>query len=157
MTTFFLIIYGLLSTLVMLLLSIALQENLSAGYAWLFGIFVIPISILFGIVMITRSFLAKKYPSELVFELISLLLAFVIFTPLTSFAILARKDVHENDLYGIPFLICGFVSFIPGILKIILLTQNTTVSQVPTIKMPILVATTLFVLTMITMVFVPNQ
>jgi hypothetical protein len=67
MTTFFLIIYGLLSTLVMLLLSIALQENLSAGYAWLFGIFVIPISILFGIVMITRSFLAKKYPSELVF------------------------------------------------------------------------------------------
>jgi len=110
-----------------------------------------------GIVIITRSFLAKNYPSELVFELISLLVVFIIFTPLTSFAILARKGVHENELYGIPFLICGFVSFIPGIFKIILLTQNIAISQVPTIKMATLVVVALFVLTMIIMLLIPSN
>ncbi|WP_299249154.1 hypothetical protein [uncultured Cytophaga sp.] len=156
-TSFFLLVYILSSAIVVLLLSIALQGNLSAGYAWLFGIFVIPVSIFSGVVMITRSFLAKSYPSELVFELISLLVIFMIFTPLTSFAILARKDVHENNLYGIPFILCGCVSFIPGILKILLSIQKSTEVQIPTLEKSMFVAVALFVVTMIAMVFVPNE
>jgi hypothetical protein len=155
--SFLFIIYILLSCIVMLLLLIALEGNLSAGYAWLFGIYVIPVSMFMGVVMITGSFLAINYPSELVFKLISLLVIFIILTPLASFAILSLKNAHENDLYGIPFLICGCISFIPGILKFILLVQKSAEEQVPTIESAIFVAVSLFVLTTIASVFVPKK
>ena len=156
-TTFFTFFYTLLSIIVMLLLLIALEGNSNTGYVWLFGIFVIPVSILFGLAMLTSSLVEKNYASEFIFEMIFLLIIFIILTPLSSYFILSTKNIHNNEHYGITFFVCGFISFTPALLKIILLIQKSAEKQFVTINTAFFAAAALYVLTMIAMFFVPNE
>jgi len=141
----------------MMLLSIAFQGSSSTGFAWLFGIFVIPVSILFGLAMLTSSLIEKKYPNQFILEMIVLLIIFIILTPLSSYIILSTKNIHENELWGIPFIIIGLISFIPAILNIILVIQESTEKQFLTSKTAFFAAATLYLSTMIGMFFVPNE
>jgi len=156
-TTFFSFFYILLSAVVLILLSFAFEGNSNTGYVWFFGMFVIPVSVLLGVAMITSSLVEKNYATEFIFEMIVLLIIFIILTPLSSYFILTIKNIHENELYGIPFFISAFVSFTPAILKIILLIQESTERQFLTSKTAFFVAATLYVLTMIAMFFVPKE
>ena len=156
-TSFFLFFYILLSIIVMILLSIAFEGNMSTGYAWLFGIYVIPVSVLFGVAMITSSLVEKNYTTESIFELIILLIIFIILTPLSSYFILSIKNIHENEHYGITFFVCGFISFTPAILNIILVIQESTEKQFLTSKTAFFAAAILYLSTMIGMFFVPNE
>jgi len=155
-TTFFLFFYILLSFIVLILTLITLHPHSSSGFELLIGKYVIPVSVFLGVMMITCSLIEKNYPTELIFQLICLLILFIILTPLSSYIILTTKNIHENYLYCIPFSICGFSSLIPAVLKIFLVIQGST-GQFLTIKTALFFSGILYVLTMLSMVFVRDK
>jgi hypothetical protein len=157
MTTFIFIIYGFFCLGVIKLLSVTLQGTLTSEDAWFFGFLVIPLTVILGVLTVIGTLLKKKYTSELVFELVSLLLFFIIFTPLTSFALLARKHVQSDELYNITFSVYGFVAFIPGIIKINLMVKDYTVAPPITFKESLFNTIALFVLILISMSLVSSH
>ena len=131
-------------------------SSLSSGFVWLLGMYVIPVNVLLGVVMIICTLIEKDYPTVLIFQLIGLLILFIILTPLSSYLILTTRNIHEDYLYGIPFSVCGFASFIPAVLKISLAIQGSS-GQFLTSKTAFFAAAILYLSTMIGMFFVPNK
>ncbi len=156
MTTFVFILYGLFCLGIMKLFEVTIQGNISSEDRWFFGFLVIPLTVILGVLTVIGSLLKKKYTSELIFELVSLLLFFIIFTPLTTFAILARKHVQSNELYTITFSVYGFVSLIPGIIKINLMVKNYTDAPPINFKESLFNTIALFVLILISILLVPS-